>query len=84
MNAKDRKVYAAVKERAVRTDLDGNEYIACEVCGSNGQKYPLQMCHKILRSQGGLTNMENVYLGCLKCHFKNDHGENIVDSQPMF
>jgi len=84
LKAKDKKVYEAVKQRAVRTDLDGYEYLACEKCGSNGQKYPLQMCHIIPRSQGGLVTTENIYLGCSKCHFKNDHGENIVDSKPMF
>jgi len=44
----------------------------------------LQMCHKILRSQGGETSEENVYLGCLKCHQESDHGTKIVDSQPDF
>lgn len=84
MNAADRKVYATVKERAIRTDIDGYEYLGCEQCGHNGSKYPLQMCHKILRSQGGKVSMENIYLGCLKCHNEDDHGANIVDSQPNY
>lgn len=80
----EKRVYAAVELRATRTDEHGGDYLACEICGHNGSKHPLQRAHKKLRSQGGETTEENVYIGCLKCHNQDDHGAVIVDSEPMW
>ena len=66
MTAADRKVYEAVKKRA----LVDEEYLACEQCKHNGQKWPLEMHHINFRSQGGLTSENNVTLICKCCHLK--------------
>ena len=86
MTAADRKVYAAVKERAVTTDQDGAEYLACEKCGHNGGKWKLEMHHIVFRSQlpkDYQITPEDVILLCRKCHMKK-HSIDIVDSRPMW
>jgi len=86
LKAKDRKVYAAVKERSLIDDWPACEFVdeSGERCRHNGTRWPLQMAHIVARGQGGETSESNVRNTCLRHHFKNDHGENIVDSQPMF
>ena len=75
MNAHDRAVYEAVLERA-----SPNGYPQCEMCGANGNEYPLQMSHCPPKGMGGRKNAttpETVKLKCLKCHMEDDHHERI-------
>lgn len=76
VNARDRKVYAAVLLRA-----SPNGYPQCERCTHNGNKYPLQMSHFPSKQMGGrknATTTETVRLFCLKCHMEEDHNQRIV------
>ena len=51
----DRAVYRQVNER------DGH---CCQVCG----RYGVERHHKVMRSRGGQTTVENVASLCRSCH----------------
>ena len=75
MNILEKRAYKVVEARSSQYG-----YPACEECGST--KW-LEMHHVIYRSQGGLTEPDNLVLLCKRCHGER-HGERVVDSEPMW
>ena len=66
MKASDRKIYAAVRERA----SEKHGYYCCEKCGS--PRF-IEIHHIKKRSQGGKTEMDNLIALC-KVHHNEAHG----------
>ena len=52
------------------------EILYCMKCGRTD--LPLQLAHKINRSQGGQDTVENIRKLCIQCHFEGDHHQKIV------
>lgn len=55
----------------------------CEICGKPAGNEILHPHELNLRSRGGKLSLENSKMAHLVCH-KKSHGENVVDSQPMW
>ena len=59
----------------------------CPVCQRPPDWRGLQICHIRNKGMGGSKErdtIENVRVKCARCHFRDDHGINEVESQPMW